>query len=253
VILLDLAFPLRLGLDYLLNLRLLLLPALAVALYAEGTETVQSDAIVDQYCAATRDQARLLDGASMDMEIEAALPKLKKQGRLHGLRRIADLGRITYQALRFDGDSVVKKYVIEKYLSAEMEAQGSSAASIALTPENYKFKYKGQTEMDDAKVYMFEVTPRKKRAGLFKGTLWIDAVTYLRVQDAGVMVKSPSVFLKRVSFVRKYVIYNGVSVPRLVQSLVETRVAGKAELTIGYSNISVPAAARVALSEEAVQ
>jgi hypothetical protein len=236
-----------------LNLRLLLLPALAVVLYAEGTEGVQPETIVDHYCAATRDQARLLDGASMDMEIEAALPKLKKEGRLHALRRIADLGRITYQALRFDGDSVVKKYVIEKYLAAEMEAQKSDSPSISLTPENYKFKFKGQTELDSAKVYMFEVTPLKKRAGLFKGNLWIDAVTYLRVQDAGVMVKSPSIFLKRVSFVRKYGIYNGVAVPRLVQSLVETRLAGKAELTIGYSNISVPAAARAALSEEAVQ
>ena len=33
--------------------------------------------------------------------------------------------------------------------------------------------------------YVFQVTPRKKRAGLFKGEIWIDAATYLRVQETG--------------------------------------------------------------------
>jgi len=48
------------------------------------------------------------------------------------------------------------------------------------------------------------VTPRQKRQGLFKGDLWIDAATYLRVQESGYLVKSPSIFLKKVAFVRKY-------------------------------------------------
>ncbi len=236
-----------------MNLRLLLLPALAVALYAGGIDAVPPDAIVAKYCAASQSQARLLEGATMDVEIEAALPKLKKEGKLHALRHISALGRITYEALRFDGDATVKRQVIERYLTAEAEAQRSAVPSLALTPENYKFKYRGTSELDGIKAYVFQVTPRKKRAGLFKGEIRIDSVTYLRVQESGVFVKSPSIFLKRVSFVRKYAIYNGVSVPRQVQSVVETRVAGKAELTIDYSNFSFPAAAAVALGEETVQ
>jgi hypothetical protein len=236
-----------------LNLRLLLLLALAAALYAEGTATVPPDAIISNYCAASRDQARLLDGVSMDVEIEATLPKLKKEGRLHGLRRISALGRITYQALRFDGDNVIKKYVIDKYLSAEAEAQQSNAHSIAVTPENYKFKYRGRSEIGGAISYVFQVTPRKKRPGLFKGEIRIDSATYLRVQESGVLVKTPSLVLKRVSFVRKYAIYNGIAVPRQVQSVVETRLVGKAEVTIDYSNFSVPATTQQAIGEEAVQ
>ncbi len=189
----------------------------------------------------------------MDMEIEAALPKLKKQGKFHALRHIADLGRITYQALRFDGDNIVKKYVIDKYLAAEADVQQGNLPSMAVTPENYKFKYRGRSEINGAVSYVFQVTPRKKRPGLFKGEIRIDSATYLRVQETGVLVKSPSIFLKRVSFVRNYAIYNGISVPRQVQSVIETRVAGKAELTIDYSNFSVPATERHALSEEAVQ
>ena len=76
------------------------------------------------------------------------------------------------------------------------------------------------------------MTRREKRQGLFNGELWIDAATYLRVQESGSLVKNPSIFLKKIEFVRKYEIRDGISVPRQVQSVVDTRLVGKAELTI---------------------
>ena len=81
------------------------------------------DSIVEHYWAASSNQHDALRGASMDMDIDAALPKLKKQGKLHALRRISALGRITYEALRFDGDGTVKNQVIARYLTAEAQAQ----------------------------------------------------------------------------------------------------------------------------------
>ena len=43
------------------------------------------EVIVENYWSAARNQEHSLDGASMEVEIEASLPKLKKQGRLHAL------------------------------------------------------------------------------------------------------------------------------------------------------------------------
>ena len=197
------------------------------------------NAIVENYCAASLGQAQSFQGASMDVEIQASLPKLKKQGRLHALRRISALGRITYEMLRFDGDGTVKNQVIARYLTAEAEAQKSQTPSLAVTPANYKFKYKSRGRLEGRDVYVFGVTPRQKRQGLFSGDLWIDAGTYLRVQESGYLVKSPSIFLKKVAFVRKYEIRNGISVPLQVQSVVDTRLAGKAELTIDFTNFSI--------------
>ncbi len=194
---------------------------------------------MENYCAASRTQAQALRGASMKMDVEASLPKLKKEGRLHALRRISAIGRITYEALRFEGDNTVKNQVIARYLTAEAEAQKDQAPSLAVTPENYKFKYKGRGELNGRNVHIFQVTPRKKRPGLFKGDLWIDAATYLRLQESGYLVKNPSIFLKRVQFVRTYEIRDGISVPRQVQSVVETRLVGKAELTIDFSDFSI--------------
>jgi len=211
------------------------------------------DAIVQNYCAASLNQARQLQGASMDVEIEAALPGLKKQGRLHALRRISALGRITYEALRFEGDSTVKNQVIARYLSAEAEAQKDDTPSLAVTPANYKFKYKGRGALDGRDVHIFQVSPRQKRQGLYKGELWIDATTYLRVQESGYLVKNPSIFLKHVEFVRKYDIQDGVSVPRQVKSTVDTRLVGKAELTIDYSHYTVESAQRETPAEAGLQ
>jgi hypothetical protein len=209
---------------------------------ATGAESpgLPPDLIVEHYCAATRGQDQLMQGASMDVEIAASLPKLKKQGKLHALRRVSALGRITYEKLRFEGDGTVKKQIINRYLSAEAEAREDPSFSLALTPDNYKFKYKGRTRLEGRDTHLFEVTPKHKRQGLFQGQLWIDAATYLRVQESGYLVKSPSILLKKIAFVRKYDIRDGMAVPRREQSVVDTRLGvGKAEMTIEFSNFSM--------------
>ena len=175
----------------------------------------------------------------MEVEIDASLPRLKKQGRFHALRHISPLGLITYERRLFEGDTTVRNQVILRYLNAEAEAQRAHSPSLAVTPDNYKFKYKGKGTLDGREVHIFEVTPRKKQQGLYKGQLWIDAATFLRVQEAGYLVKNPSIFLKKVAFVRKYDIRDGISVLREVQSVVDTRLVGKAELTIAFSNFSL--------------
>jgi len=219
-----------------LKVRVLVLSALiAAAVCAEVTPTA-SDVIVENYCAATKRQAELLNGSSMEVAIHGFIPKLKKYGQLHALRHITNLGRITYDALRFQGDDTVKRNVIAKYLQAE--EQGQQDPSIAVTPDNYKFKYKGRAALDGREAHRFEVTPKDKRLGLYRGELWIDTETYLRVQESGRLVKNPSMMLRKVEFVRKYEIRDGVSVPRQLQTIAQTWLVGKAELTIDYSNYS---------------
>jgi hypothetical protein len=177
----------------------------------------------------------------MDVEIDASLPKLKKHGRLHALRRISPLGLIRYERAQFEGDRIVIKEVISRYLTEEVQAQKEQSADIAVTPRNYKFKSKGMSQADGRDLYVFEVTPRQKREKLFKGEIWIDARTFLKVRESGYLVKNPSIFLKKVAFIRKYDIRDGISVPRQVQSVADVRIVGKAELTIDFSNFSIDA------------
>jgi hypothetical protein len=211
-----------------------------VSLVAE-TASAPSDAIVENYCAASQVQALTTRGASMDVEIDASLPKLKKHGRLHALRRISPLGLIRYERAQFEGDRVVIREVISRYLTAEVDAQKDQSAEIAVTPRNYKFKSKGMNQIDGHDVYVFEVTPRQKREKLFKGEVWIDARTFLKVRESGYLVKNPDFMVKKVAFVRKYEIRDGISVPRQEQSVADVRLFGKVELTIDFSNFSIDA------------
>ena len=217
----------------------ILLPLCAAALLAEPASA--PEAIVENYAIAARERQHALDGASMEIEIHATLPKLKKTGKLQALRRISQLGRITYEALRFEGDGAVKNNVIARYLSAESENQGARADELAITPANYKFKYRGMTTTVAGRpTHVFSVTPKQKKVGMYKGDIWIDAETYLHVRESGSLVKSPSFFLRKVDFVREYEIRDGVAVPRRVKTIVETRLVGKAELTIDYKNVALP-------------
>src|SRR5689334_17447839 len=226
-----------------------LLFLLAPALCTAGSLPVPApESIVDTYAAISREQGERLRGASMEVEIDASLPQLQKQGRLQALRRISRLGRITYEAIRFEGDKTVKSNIIARYLAAEAEAQSGDESQLAVTPANYKFKYKGRSGGGDNQIYIFQLTPRKKRVGLFKGELWIDAATCLPVRESGRLVKNPSIFLKRVEFVREYYIRGGVAVPLQIASTVETRLVGRAEVTVHFRNVELAGDSPVTLA-----
>jgi hypothetical protein len=199
-------------------------------------EDSASAEILDRYLANTQNQQEGLRGVQMDMQIDASLPKLKKTGKLEALRSISKLGQITYNGLKFIGDNTIKNDVIVRYLTAEKQSQ--SLPRMALTPKNYKFKYKGQAERNGRLVYIFQVSPRKKRVGLFKGELWVDASTYLPVRESGRFVKNPSVFLKKIDFVRDYQIKDGVAFPSHIESRVDTRFWGPAEMSISFTNVT---------------
>ncbi|MEO8372721.1 MAG: hypothetical protein ABI806_26285 [Candidatus Solibacter sp.] len=210
---------------------------LAFSVVAEPSAT--TDSIVESYITASQLQSLHARAASMDVDIDASLPKLKKHGKLHALRRISPLGLIRYERAQFEGDGVVNKEIIARYLSAEVEMQRQQSPATAVTPDNYKFKYKTTNRSAGQNIHVFEVTPKQKREGLFKGEVWIDAATFLKVQESGSLVKNPSIFLKKVAFIRKYEIRDGISVPRMVQSVADVRFVGKAELTIDFTNFAI--------------
>ena len=211
---------------------------------------VPEDEIVNHYIDATHQQQDAMRGGSMEVDIDASLPKLKKEGKLHALRSISKLGRITYHALGFSGDNMVKTEVIARYLAEEVKAAQEGAPNLGVTPENYKFKYKGIQDLDGHDVYVLHVTPRQKRVGLFKGELWLDAETYMPVRESGTMVKSPSVMLKNMHFVRTYELQNGVSMLQRMESKAEVRFFGSVEFNINFQRFAKEDADTVALTPD---
>jgi hypothetical protein len=109
---------------------------------------------------------------------------------------------------------------------------------MAITPENYKFKLKSTFSQDGRNVAVFELNPKKKRVGLFKGELWVDAETGMPLKETGKFVKNPSVFLKKVEFIREYELRDGISAPRHLSSIMDVRLFGRAELDVAFGQFS---------------
>ena len=238
---------------------------MVAAAFADFPEPVP-DAILQHYSTALQNQART--GQRMEVSIYGSLPNLKKAGRLRALRHISKVGRITYQVLGFEGDTTVKREVIARYLAAEMDAAHAPQnddtrphPSLAVTPDNYRFQYKGRTQRDGRDAFLFQVAPKPQRsfagrtgdffrrmigrppapaaAGLFRGQIWIDQATWLPVEESGSLAGVASIWVKRIDFVRKYEIRGGRSLPLRLESVADTRLVGRAELTIDYSNVTL--------------
>jgi hypothetical protein len=196
-----------------------------------------SGEIIGKYLEATNNESELGRSASMEVDINASVPKLQENGRLHARRFISRFGRISYRVLGFQGSNTVKSQVIGRYLQAEQ--QGQANPKMAITPTNYKFRWKGARMTDNgADVYVFALVPRKRGEGLFKGEIWLDAQSYLPVYEKGRLVKNPSIFFKKVDFERAFAIQGGHSIPARMNSVITTRLVGKVELDVNYSNFS---------------
>jgi hypothetical protein len=199
----------------------------SLAFRAAAGETSQD--LVRRYLAAARIQKAALRGAQMEVDIDARLPNLQKESYLRAVRYMSCNGQVTYQILQSSGDGVLKREVIARYLTAETDAHVSDSA--AITPANYEFRLKAIPGVEQ-RVYILQLKPRKTRPGLFKGELWVDTVTGMPLRESGQFVKNPSMLLKRIRFVRDYEIRDGVSIPKRIQSGIETRFAGRAELSV---------------------
>ena len=214
---------------------LLLPPALlavdaAIGVPAPGAESATAPNLaLARYVAGLE---RNLPWRSETVEIEASLPKLKEQGRLRAIRRLLPFGKPEYQVFELNGSRTVKQQVIARYLSAEIQAAGMTPSTVAVTPANYQFRYAGPVESEGSLLYVFQIAPRQKRDGLIKGMIWIDAETGTAVRVSGYLVKRPSIFVKRVDVTRETSLHDGVAESRVTHLALDTRLVGRAELTI---------------------
>ncbi len=166
------------------------------------------------------------------IDIQASLPHMGKRGQMRAIRRLLPFGQVDYRILQISGDHLVRQQVLARYLTADMHASEIPAASVAVTPANYKFRYIGLVTDAGSLAYAFQVTPRKKREGLIKGELWLDSKTGLAIRQSGNLVKNLSIFIKRVTVTREISLHDGAVAARITHLSVDTWIAGRAELLI---------------------
>jgi len=164
--------------------------------------------------------------------IRAQLPDTAQSGECELHRHYAAPRTLKFRAVRFTGDGFVT-HIITRLLQSEVDhVQKDDSSLTAVTPANYKFSYKGTRQAEGRLVHVFQVKPHKKRAGLFKGRVYLDANTGSLVRAEGSVVKSPSFFIKKIEFVQDYADVGEFTFPMHIHSEASTRLLGRAVVDI---------------------
>lgn len=194
-----------------------------------------------RYVASLDQRNPFTESGPIRVDIDASLPGLRKQASISAIRDTALSERSQYKVLELKGDPMVERDVIARYLSAQTQAEALPLSSTVITPANYKFRYTGSTQVLGAQLYVFQITPRKKRIGLIQGEIWIDPITGIAVHEAGHLVKRPSVFLRRIEITRDTTLCNGLPDIRVTHATIRTPLrAFRAELTITERPLRAP-------------
>jgi len=176
--------------------------------------------------------------------IRAELPDTSQQGEFELQRKFEAPHTLQFTPVHFTGDGFVKSNVITRLLQSEVDhVQKDDPALTAISPANYKFSYKGASNVDDRMVHVFQVKPHKKRAGLFKGRIYLDAHTGTLVRVEGSVVKSPSFFVKHIEFLQDFADVQSFTLPIRMHSEAKARIVGRTIVDIFHRDYQpVPAA-----------
>jgi hypothetical protein len=217
---------------------------IALALVFAGVCSAQrlapSEAL-ERYLDISRDRQSGCSDLVLAVQIDACLPELRKQGSMTGLKLISRTGQSVYCSLRFTGDNFVKTNVIARFLANDMQTSERTAGT-GVTRENYWFTYDKTSDYNGLLAYVFGLKPKRKKVGLFKGELWLNAATATPLRWWGDLIKSPSFFIRGFRFVQDYQQLKQCFEPLRLLVTVQTRIAGEAEMTVWLHSVESGAA-----------
>lgn len=178
-------------------------------------------------------QAQQLAAYSAVTTIRAELPDTAQQGEFELQRHFEAPHTLQFTALHYTGDGFVKSNVITRLLQSEVDhVKQDDNGLTAITSQNYKFSYKGTSEINNRLLHVYQLKPRSKRPGLFKGRIYLDAHTGSLVRAEGSVVKSPSFFVKKIDFVQDYADVDNFTFPVHIHTNALARVIGRTVVDI---------------------
>ena len=195
--------------------------------------SMSSDLALQVYQQRLEEQARNLASYSATTLVRAEIPATSQSGEYQLRRDYLAPRTLGFKVIRSAGDTFVKTYVIARLLQSEVDhVEKDDPTRTSLTSVNYTFSHKSTTILDGRPVHIYQVKPRAKRLGLFKGRIYLDARSGTLVRAEGRMVKSPSLFIKSIHFEQNYVDIAGFTFPSRIHSEARTRIVGNVVVDI---------------------
>lgn len=194
------------------------------------------DLALQTFVRRSSEQAEQLASYSATILISAQLPNTLQSGEYELQKRYSAPRTLVFKASRFAGDNFIRNNVILRLLGSEVEhLQKDDPALTAITPANYKFSHKETSQLEGRAVHVYQLKPRQKRDGLFKGRIYLDAYSGRLIRTEGRLVKSPSFFVKKIDFTQDFADIDSFTFPVHIHSEAQVRLLGRTIVDI-YQN-----------------
>jgi len=116
--------------------------------------------------------------------------------------------------------------IVRRMLESETEV-AKDYRSTDFSPDNYDFRFIREEEVSGHHCYVLELLPRRKDENLLRGTIWVDATTYLLHRVDGGPAKGPSWWLRDVRIVLTYSNVEGMWLQTASESTAKVRILGQ--------------------------
>ncbi len=144
-----------------------------------------------------------------------------------------------------------KKYVIQEARGGEL---GETVVRMILASEadllknqnatdisqaNYDFRFIGEKDLDHQACFVLAMLPRRKDKDLLRGTVWVDASSYLVRRVEGEPAKSASLWLRNVRIVLSYGNVSGMWLQTSSESTADVLLLGAHRMVSRDTNYQI--------------
>ncbi len=148
----------------------------------------------------------------------------------------------SYRIQETEGSAIGAKIV--GLVLAREAALAKDGSSSGISQDNYNFSFLREEEADGHRCYVLQLLPRRKDKNLLRGTIWVDANTYLIRRTEGEPQKSPSWWLRDLHIVFVYAEVGGMWLPTASEFTAKVRLFGSStmlahDLRYSYSQVAV--------------
>lgn len=120
--------------------------------------------------------------------------------------------------------------IVRSILDQETEA-AKKADSNQVSRTNYNFVFLRRENFGVTPEYVLLISPKRKARNLLLGQIWVDANTSRIRRIEGVLIKSPSLWIKDIHITVQFALLNGMWMPVSFDAIATVRFLGQYTLT----------------------
>ena len=125
--------------------------------------------------------------------------------------------------------ALLEEKIVRKILDAEVAFAKDSRPS-DITRENYDFRFVREDEINGQRCYVLDLIPKRKSRNLLRGSIWVDAHSYLPLRIEGEPTQNPSWWVTDARIVLLYGYVGPMWLQTSSEATAKVRVIGRSTM-----------------------